>query len=103
MFTVSPKVVAISYADVWLFSMFICMRTTLNLDDELMRTLKRRAAETGRTMTEMIEEALREMLARPSQGREEREFRWVTVKGKVRPGVDLSDRDSLLDAMEGWR
>lgn len=83
--------------------MFICMRTTLNLDDQLMRTLKQRAAETGRTMTEMIEEALREMLARPVEPAEPREFSWVTVRGKVRPGIDIADRDSLLGAMEDRR
>jgi predicted transcriptional regulator len=75
------------------------MRTTLNLDDDLMRSLKRRAAETGRTMTEMIEEAIREMLSRPSSPEAE-EFRWVTVKGRVLPGIDIADRDSLFDAME---
>jgi predicted transcriptional regulator len=83
--------------------MFFCMRTTLNLDDELMRRLKRRAAETGRTMTELMEEAIREMLARSSSPAEEREFRWVTVKGRVQSGIDITDRDSLLDAMEGRR
>jgi plasmid stability protein len=83
--------------------MFICMRTTLNLDDQLMRTLKQRAAETGRTMTEMIEEALREMLARPVEPTERRTFSWVTVRGKVRPGIDIADRDSLLGAMEDRR
>jgi predicted transcriptional regulator len=83
--------------------MFFCMRTTLNLDDELMRTVKRRAAESGRTMTEIIEEALREMLARPSRDEERREFPWVTVRGRVRPGIDVADRDSLMDAMEGGR
>ena len=81
--------------------MFICMRTTLNLDDELMRTLKRRAAESGRTLTEMIEEAVREMLARPEGADPDREFRWVSVRGRVRPGVDVADRDSLLEVMEG--
>ena len=83
--------------------MFICMRTTLNLDDELMRTLKRRAAETGRTMTDLVEEALRELFNRPSEGRGKGEFRWVTVRGEVRPGIDITDRDSLLEAMEGRR
>jgi plasmid stability protein len=81
--------------------MLICMRTTLNLDDELMRILKRRAAESGRTLTDMIEEAIREMLARPGRAKPESEFRWVTARGRVRPGVDVADRDSLLEAMEG--
>jgi plasmid stability protein len=83
--------------------MFICMRTTLNLDDDLMRTLKSRAAETGRTMTELIEEAIREMLAQPREQSGKREFPWVTVQGRVRPGIDITDRDSLLEAMEGRR
>jgi plasmid stability protein len=83
--------------------MFICMRTTLNLDDELMRTLKSRAAETGRTMTELMEEAIRELLARSASLEEGREFRWVTFRGRVQPGIDITDRDSLLDAMEGRR
>lgn len=77
------------------------MRTTLNLDDELMRSLKRRAADTGRTMTDLMEEALRDMLSRDPSPEAEGEFRWVTVRGRVQPGVDLTDRDSLLDAMEG--
>jgi predicted transcriptional regulator len=81
--------------------MFICMRTTLNLDDALMRTLKRRAAESGRTLTDMIEEAIREMLGRPERAKPECEFLWVTARGRVRPGVDVADRDSLLEAMEG--
>jgi predicted transcriptional regulator len=77
------------------------MKTTLKLDDQLMRTLKRRAAETGRTMTELVEEALRELLDRRPRPDEAREFRWVPVRGKLRPGIDLNDRDSPLDAMEG--
>lgn len=80
--------------------MFICMRTTLNLDDELMRALRRRAAETGRTMTDLMEEALRALLAPQPAPSEAREFKWVTCRGKLRPGVDLADRDSLLDVME---
>ena len=87
--------------DIWLFHMFTCMKTTLNLDDDLMRTLKQKAAETGRTMTDMIEEAVREMLNRSAAEPGRHEFRWVTVRGRALPGVDITDRDSLLDAMEG--
>jgi plasmid stability protein len=79
------------------------MKTTLNLDDQLMAELRRRAAETNRTMTEIIEEALREAFSRLVEPGEPRDFRWVTVRGRVRPGVDVADRDSLLDVMEGRR
>ena len=83
--------------------MFICMRTSLNLDDELLRSLKKKAAEMGRTMTELVEEALREMLSRDSEPPEIHGFPWVTVRGSIRPGIDITDRDSLLEAMEGRR
>ncbi|MBL8932396.1 MAG: type II toxin-antitoxin system VapB family antitoxin, partial [Kineosporiaceae bacterium] len=38
------------------------MRTTLNLDDDLMRLVKQRAAAEGRTVTSLIEEGLRALL-----------------------------------------
>jgi len=83
--------------------MLIFMRTTLNLDDQLMGELRRRAAETDRTMTEIIEEALREAFSRLAEPEEPRDFRWVTVRGRLSPGVNVADRDSLLDVMEGRR
>lgn len=82
--------------------MLFCMRTTLNLDDELMKQVKRKAAETGRTMTSIIEEGLRESLRRPRPpGSESYRLEMVTVKGRLRAGVDLKDRDALYDLMEG--
>jgi hypothetical protein len=79
------------------------MRTTLDLDSGLLRAAKRRAAETGRTLTSVLEEALRRYLqpARKRGGR----FRYVplTKRGRVVPGVDLADRDALYERMEGRR
>jgi len=43
------------------------MRTTLQIDDNLMVQAKKLAAETGRTLTALIEDALREALARTIQ------------------------------------
>ena len=83
--------------------MLFCMRTTLDLDDDIMRSLKKRAAESGRTLTSLLEEALRSMLDR--EGRPPRDYRldWVIVEGGARPGIDLSDRDALMDLMDGRR
>lgn len=81
--------------------MLICMRTTLNLDDELMKQVKRKAAEAGRTMTEVIEASLRESLHQTRKRGSDYRLNMVTVKGVKRPGVDLTDRDSLFEAMEG--
>ncbi len=82
--------------------MFFCTRTTLNIADKLMRGVKRQAAESGQTVTRVIENALRESLARQkvSRGRPFR-LRWITARGRLRPGVDLTDRDSLYERMEG--
>lgn len=38
------------------------MRTTLNIDETVMSALRREAARTGRTMSELIETALRQLL-----------------------------------------
>lgn len=45
--------------------MFIRMRTTLVLDDALLRRAKRRAAERNLTVSDIVNEALRESFARP--------------------------------------
>ncbi|MGH7150299.1 MAG: ribbon-helix-helix protein, CopG family [Planctomycetota bacterium] len=78
------------------------MRTTVRLDPELLATAKAHAAKTGRTLTALLEDALRAFLTlerrrRPGRGR--RLPTWG--KGGVLPGVDLDNSADLLDAMEG--
>jgi hypothetical protein len=77
------------------------MRTTLNLDDEVTRAVKQEAAESGRTMTEVIETALRDALMRKAEPQKPFELGLPTVGGALRPGVDLTDRDALYELMEG--
>lgn len=76
------------------------MRTTIRLDDELLRAAKRAAVERGTTLTAVIEDALRRALA--PAGAERREpFRLPTFHGDgLRPGVDLDDTAALLDLMD---
>lgn len=66
-----------------------------------MRAVKQKAAEEGRTLTAVIEEALREHMRRATE-RRSRSFRLrlVTHPGGPRAGVDLDDRDALYEAME---
>jgi len=81
--------------------MLFCMRTTLNLDDRLMKAVKQRAVAEGTTMTRIVERALRETLERSRQPPEPFELQWVAVgEGGIQPGVDLNDRDSLYERME---
>lgn len=41
------------------------MKTTLNIDDELLARAERHAQETGRPLRAVVEEGLRRVLARP--------------------------------------
>ncbi|MFI4887347.1 MAG: hypothetical protein ACHP7B_01210 [Burkholderiales bacterium] len=77
------------------------MRTTVRLDDHLLREAKKYAAESGRTLTSVLEDALRDTLARRSVQATRTRVRHKTFKGDgVRPGVDLNDSAALLEAME---
>lgn len=77
------------------------MRTTVRLDQHLLAQAKKRAAETGRTLTSVLEEALRESLQRRTRASRRAPVKLRTVKGSgVHPGVDLDDSASLLDTME---
>jgi predicted transcriptional regulator len=79
------------------------MRTTLDVDDELLDAARRRAEEQGTTLTAIIEEALAAALAPRAQGRDDYKLRWKVHRGRLLPGIDIADRDSLFDAMENRR
>jgi hypothetical protein len=76
------------------------MRTTINLDDNLLAEAKQVAARTGRSLTAVVEDALRESLHR----RRHTARRTVELptfgEGGVQPGVDLDDSAALLDLLE---
>jgi Arc/MetJ family transcription regulator len=74
------------------------MKTTLNIDDTVMAELKREAARQGRTMSELVETALRLLL------RQQRKRGKLPALPSFRSGgalVDIADRDALYQAMEG--
>jgi hypothetical protein len=78
--------------------MALNMKTTLNIDDTVMAELKREAARQGRTMSELVETALRLLL------RSQRKRGSIPSLPKFRSGgalVDIADRDALYQAMEG--
>ncbi|HMO47030.1 MAG TPA: ribbon-helix-helix protein, CopG family [Rubrivivax sp.] len=77
------------------------MRTTVRLDPHLLAEAKRRAAATGTTLTAVLEQALRESLARRETKAAARPLRLKTFKGTgLRAGVDLDDSAALLDLMD---
>ena len=79
------------------------MRTTIRIDDQLLIEVKQLAAQSGQTLTAIIEDALRQMLARRKQSAERPLIRLETVSGNgPQPGVDLDDSAALLDLMESF-
>jgi hypothetical protein len=75
------------------------MRTTINLDDDLLAEAKQVAARTGRTLAAVVEDALRESLHRRHRtARRTVELPTFGADG-VQPGVDLDDSAALLDLM----
>ncbi|MEO7084489.1 MAG: DUF2191 domain-containing protein [Gemmatimonadaceae bacterium] len=74
------------------------MRPTIHLDDARLRRAKAAAASTGRSLNDLISDAVRAALApRPS---ETRTVDLPTYKGRgLRPGVDLDHSAALLELM----
>ena len=81
--------------------MFSCMKTTVDLPDELLIRAKKRAAETRTPLRVLIERGLRRELASASVARRARriprKIKWVVVAGGLPPGLDVSNRSTLHD------
>ena len=82
------------------------MRTTIRLNDDLLRQAKRRAAEEGRTFSSLVEDGLRAVLRPPPMQKQTRvKLPLSTAGGGVHPGIDLNSNASLqdlLDEEDGW-
>ncbi len=75
------------------------MRTTLNLDDQLIDAAKHRAIENRVSLACVIENALRESFSKPLVSHEM--IRLVTASGVgVKHGVNLDDSRTLLEIMD---
>ena len=73
------------------------MKTTLNISEVTMRRLKQEAARRGKTMSELVEAALRNLLLEPENKEE------LPLLPKFHSGgthVNVSDREALYEVME---
>jgi hypothetical protein len=79
------------------------MRTTVRLDEGLLREAKAEASRKGETVTALIERGLRLVLAAGrARGRRTRITLPVSREtGGTLPGVDLNDTSALLDRLDG--
>ncbi len=74
----------------------------MTIDDALLAEAKRVAAETGRSLSAVVDDALKESLNR----REEDAHLSTAVvlpnfDGKLLPGIDLDNSAALRDVMDG--
>jgi predicted DNA-binding protein len=76
------------------------VRTTIRIDDELYRKVKAMAARSGRTVTAVLEDAIRRGLV-PSEQLAARRYAVRPMgSGGLRPGLDLSSNVAIAEAME---
>ena len=77
------------------------MRTTIRIDDALYRKLKAEAARSGRTIGDLIEDAVRTALAQARRGdRQGVEPLRVHAGTGLIPGIDLTSNAAVREAMD---
>ena len=74
-------------------------RTTVRLPQELLNRAKRKAAAEGRTLTALIEEGLRQVVAEKRKDLRSKRVlpRISTATGGLMPGIDISDGSALQE------
>jgi hypothetical protein len=80
-------------------SRHMTIRTTVRLPGTLLNRAKRKAAAEGRTLTALIEEGLRVVLAKPAKLPRPKRIqpRVSTATGGLVPGVDLGSSSHLQE------
>jgi hypothetical protein len=76
------------------------MRTTLDIDDPVLKDLKRLQRREGKSLGRLVSDLLAQALAAERQIPlpPTPEFKWVARSMRAR--VDLADKNALLDAMD---
>lgn len=74
-------------------------RTTIDISDELLRQAKKKAADEGVPLRQVVESALRVYLGKQPM-ESGYQLRWRTERGRLLPGIRLDDRDALFDVMD---
>ena len=80
-------------------SMLSHMRTTIDINDTLLRAAKAHAARERKSLKETFEQALRAFLAGPAPAPYAPPIPKFRGQG-VQPGVDLTDNAALQDVMD---
>lgn len=76
------------------------MRTTIRLDDMLLRDAKTRAAQAGRSLNEFIEDAVRLAVRTTSCAQAPPAIPLLKGGNGLRPGITLDSGAALIDVLE---
>ena len=76
------------------------MRTTVSIPDDLLRDAKLAAAGAGRTLSDLVEDGLRLLLARREPSATTTLTLPVFGGSGLRPGVDLEDKEGLAALLD---
>lgn len=79
--------------------MLVCMRTTLNLDDELLRRARAEAARKGATLTSLIEDGLALLLDRRQAERGTHTLP-VWRGSRVLPEINFDDSSAVWEILD---
>lgn len=75
------------------------MRTTIDIDDPILKELKRLQRREGKSLGRLVSDLLAQSLAKPAdKKRGELDFHWIAKPMRAR--VDLADKHAVLDAMD---
>lgn len=72
------------------------MRTTITMDDRLLAQLKKRAAESGTSVSRLIEQAIRLLVRTPPADKRQEQFDLVTFGAGGRFSRQNIDKTSAL-------
>ncbi len=76
------------------------MRTTVAIDDHLLASAKRRARDLHVTLGQLVEQALRREIGRPTEPAERPEIPVFTGGTGLRPGLDATSNRALIEALD---
>jgi hypothetical protein len=78
------------------------MRTTIRINDDLLKRAKKQAADEARALTSLVEDGLALILSKPKTNRRKRvELPVSKATGGILPGIDLNrsgDLDEVMNA-----
>jgi len=77
------------------------MRTTIDIDDQLLLYAKHQAVKQGCTIKQILEDALRDFFSHPPLQHEVVSLETFSGAG-LKPGVNLDNNRSLSDIMDGY-